>query len=897
MAPDDQRASPEALLALAEREGRGRLKIFLGAFPGAGKTYAMLQAARAARADGLDVAAGVIETHGRAETQALLEGLEVLPRAAIPYRGRMVAEFDLDAALERRPALLLVDEYAHTNAPGSRHPKRWQDVQELLAAGIDVWTTLNVQHLESLNDVIQRITKVRVRETIPDSVFEKADDVVLVDVTPDELLKRLSEGKVYVQDTATRAVEHFFRTSNLLALRELALRRAAERIDADLVERMQGSAIEGPWAAGERILALVGPDASSHTVVRSAKRLADLIGAPWFAITVEQPERSVDPKARRRVAQALRLAESLGAQTQVLVGRDIVGEALRFARFENVTQVVIGRSRRGALAHALGRALPEQVMRHADDIAVHVVTAPREARGPRGWRAVAGRLVPEGAERASAYAWSALGVLVALVVGLGMTAFVAVPNVSMVFILAVVLSAVAFGFRPAILASVLSFLGYNFFFIDPLYTFTIAQPHELLALVIFLAMGVVTSAVAARARQQAVAAGSRVKATRRLYEFARKMSALPTTQAVADGAVAEIHTILQRPVVLLLPEDGEVALAAAWPPEDALEVAALSAARWAFEKNEPAGADTGTLPNVPWYFVPLRGGAGPIGVLGVAEPADGAPIEDEARALLDTLAEQTSAALERARLAREMAAVKTAAETERVRNILLASISHDFRTPLASILGAATSLRDLGPKLPEDARADLLAQVREEAEHLDAMVRNLLAMTRVEAGALEINATWIDVAELIDRVVVAAKRRGARQSFAVAVEPGLPLARGDQSLLDQTLTNIVSNAIRYGGGDARITISARRDRKTLSIIIADDGPGIAPDVLPHVFEKFVRARNGHADGGEGSGLGLAIAKGVVEAHGGTITAVSPVAHGRGTAFTIHLPLTEEEPEA
>src|SRR5215831_5175513 len=374
-----QRASPDALLALAKKEGRGHLKIFLGAAPGVGKTYAMLSAARAEKLSGRDVVAGLIETHGRRETEQLIEGLEVLPRASIVYRNQIMKEFDLDAALTRRPELLLVDEYAHTNVPGSRHPKRWQDVDELLAAGIDIWTTLNIQHLESLNDVILKISKVRVRETVPDTVFDRADEIVLIDFPPDELLKRLAEGKVYVQDTAARAVENFFKPQNLTALRELALRRAAERIDHALLEHMQAQAIEGPWAAGERILACIGPDPISPTVVRTAKRLADLMDAPWIAVTVERPGTILDPAERQRVDQSMKLAESLGAETQTLTGSDLPAELLRFSKFENVTQIVIGRSRDSFISELLGRSLPHELVRRTQDIAIHLVTREEEA--------------------------------------------------------------------------------------------------------------------------------------------------------------------------------------------------------------------------------------------------------------------------------------------------------------------------------------------------------------------------------------------------------------------------------------------------------------------------------------------------------------------------------------
>ncbi len=614
-----KRASPDALLALAKKEGRGRLKIFLGAAPGVGKTYAMLTAARNEREDGRDIVAGLIETHGRRETQQLIEGLEVLPRQSLVYRNQVMREFDLDAALARRPALLLVDEYAHTNVPGSRHPKRWQDVDELLAAGIDVWTTLNIQHLESLNDVIQKISKVRVRETVPDSVFDKADEIVLVDFPPDELLKRLAEGKVYVQDTAARAVENFFKPQNLTALRELALRRTAERVDAALVERMQAQAIEGPWAAGERILACIGPDPISPVVVRTAKRLADLMDAPWIAVTVERPGTTVDEAARRRLDEAMKLSESLGGETQRLTGPDLPAELLRFAKFENVTQIVIGRSRGGFVSELLRRSLPHELVRRAEDIAIHLVTGEPEVETkslPRPWRAIPRlELTP--------FLYATGAVALALGIGEGLTELTPIPNLSIVFMLAVLLVAVQFGVAPAIYASFLSFLVYNFFFIPPLYTFTIAEPFELLALLIFLVVAVISSALAGRVRQQATIAASRMRAMRRLYDFTRRLSGLATLDAVAEGAASEIHASLGRDVVVLLAQDDDLRLTAAWPPEDALDAAAITAARWAYSHVEPAGADTGTLPIIPWYFIPLRIGERTMGVIGVSRGKDG----------------------------------------------------------------------------------------------------------------------------------------------------------------------------------------------------------------------------------------------------------------------------------
>jgi two-component system, OmpR family, sensor histidine kinase KdpD len=886
-----RRASPDALLALAQKEGRGHLKIFLGAAPGVGKTYAMLGSARGEKASGRDVVAGLVETHGRRETEQLIEGFEILPRKPIVYRNQVMKEFDLDAALARRPKLLLVDEYAHTNVPGSRHPKRWQDVDELLAAGIDVWTTLNIQHLESLNDVVQKISKIKVRETVPDTVFDKADEIVLVDFPPDELLKRLAEGKVYVQDTAARAVEHFFKPQNLTALRELALRRAAERIDADLIERMQAQAIEGPWAAGERILACIGPDPISPTVVRAAKRLADLMDAPWIAVTVERPGSTLEDGARHRLDEAMRLAQSLGAETQTLTGTDLPAELLRFAKFENVTQIVVGRSPGGFFSELLRRSLPHELVRRTQDIAIHLVT--REAEAPA--RASLLRWPKSLVVAPLPFVYATLAVAVALAVGEVLTEITPIPNLSIVFLLAVLVTAMSFGIWPAIYASVLSFLVYNFFFIPPIYTFTIAEPYELLALVIFLVVAVISSALAGRVREQARISASRMRAMRRLYEFTRHLSDLATLDAVAEGAASEIHASLARSVVVLLAQGDDIALAAAWPPEDTLDAAAMTAARWAYSHVAPAGADTGTLPIIPWYFVPLRIGTKTLGVVGVTKEKDAPPLDSEARALLDTLVEQTAAALERASLAREMVSAKTATETERMRNTLLASVSHDFRTPLSSILGSATSLIDYGDKLGREAKKDLLGQIKKEAEELDEMVRNLLAITRIDAGALELRRDWIDLREVAERVVIAARRHGARQHIEINLPSDLPLIRADATLAEQAIGNVVANAVAHTPPETHVMVDANVTPDGIALRVSDDGPGIPANGLPHIFDKFVKGAKvgaSGAHGGQGTGLGLAIAKGIMEAHGGAIKAESPAQNGRGARFVMMFPREE-----
>ncbi len=886
---DAPRACPEALLGEAEREGRGRLRLFLGAAPGVGKTYAMLAAARAAQHGGREVLVGVVEAHGRAETEAMAAGLDSLPRASIPYRGRLVPEFDLDGALRRRPSLLLVDEYAHSNIEGSRHAKRWQDVAELLQAGIDVWTTMNVQHVESLNDVVQRITGVRVRETVPDTTLAMADELVLVDLPSDELIRRLADGKVYVEDTATRAMRSFFKPSNLTALRELALRQVAARVDSDLVERMQGGAIEGPWAAGERLLVCLGPDAQAERLVREGKRLADLLDAPWFAVTVERPGLAPEPADTSRLDVSLQLAKSLGAETHSLVAADLPAEILRFARFENVTQVVVGkaRARRFRLPWSEGN-LADAIVRRARGVSVHVLTE-NEAPSFRRWR------LPEPGGWMG-YVAAVASVALATLLGMQLVRFASLPNVSMLYLLAVLVPALRHGVWPAILASFLSFAAYNFAFIDPTGSLTVARPHELLSLAIFLIIAVAISAVAGQAREQMKASARRTRASRRLFEFTRTLSALPDAAAVADAAAGEIHAAIGRGVAILRPRGGDLAIASAWPPDDRLDVPAHTAARWAFDHGETAGSGTGTLPSSGWTFFPLSVEGGKVGVLGIERANETSASDAETRTLVSALAEQTAAALHRALLSTEVRAARTAAETERVRNILLASISHDFRTPLASILGSATALIDYRDRLDEEARDDLLAQIRDEARHLDQMVRNLLAMTRLEAGALEIARTWVDVGETLNRLVDQARRRGATQRFELDLPRETVLVFADGTLLDQAIGNVVANAVAHAGAEAGVSLRARAHAGDVAIEIADDGPGIPADFRPRAFEKFARLRTSAADGGDSAGLGLAITKGIVEAHGGSVELLSPTSsRPRGAAVRIRLPIEPETP--
>ncbi len=881
----ERRPDPDALLAVAEEERRGKLRIFLGAAPGVGKTYAMLARARAAKVDGADVVIGLVETHGRQETEVLIEGLEILPRRKCGYRGRVIEEFDLDAALARRPKLIIVDELAHTNAPDSRHPKRWQDVEELRDAGIDVWTALNIQHLESLADVVTRITGVSVRETVPDRVLNEAADVILVDITPGELIQRLKEGKVYVPETAKRAIGNFFTPGNLTALRELALRRTAERVDDQMVDYLRQNAIEGPWETTERLLVCVGADISSDGVVRAAARLATGLNAEWTAVFVERPgQEEVDPSHIKRVDDALRLAERLGASIERLSAYDIAGEVLRFARSENVTQIVLGRPRASLTARFLRRSLTEEIVRRSHDIAIHVVMD--EAAQPQAVR----RKIDRTANVALAAGLGAAVAAVAVTVGAGLALdhWLHLPNLSIIFLVPVILCAVRLGLWPAIAASILSFFAFDFFFIKPIYALTISEPQEFVALLVFLVVAVMTGSLASRVHEHSLNMRRRADAAQSLCDISRKLSGAAKRDDVAWVATAHTQNALgAKCVVTLLPEDGELRLAAAWPPFDNLDVGETSAARWALEKAEPAGWRTGTLPNVRFQFRPLVTPRGVVGVCGV-EPGNAAePFSPQDDRTLTAILDQTAIAIDRSSLVGEAIRAAALEENEKLRTTLLSSLSHDLRTPLASITGAITSLRQLGDKMSPQDTQDLLASIEEEAGRLARFVKNLLDMSRIEAGALEVRRDWVDVADAVRNAKERACKTFPNQKVAVSIAPNLPFIRGDANLLQQVLFNVLDNAQKYGRGSDAI-IHARQEGTYVVVTVTDEGPGVKPADLERIFEKFYRG--GRPDGRKaGTGLGLSICRGLVEAMDGTIVAQSPAIRRRGTRIVLRFP--------
>ncbi len=888
----EKRPSPEALLQEAGREGRGRFKIFLGAAPGVGKTYEMLSAGRSQRLEGVDVVVGVAETHGRVETQALLEGFEVLPRRVIDYKGHVLHEMDLDALLRRRPQLALVDELAHTNAPGTRHPKRYQDVEELLAAGIDVWTTLNIQHVDSLNDIVAQITRIRVRETVPDSIIDRADDIEVIDLTPDDLLRRLKEGKVYVPKTAERAITHYFSPGNLTALRELALRRTAQRVDAQLLSHMQAYAIPGPWAAGERVLVCISEDPRADGLVRYAKRLADRLHAPWTALHVET-RRSVQlsEAERDRIADTLRLAERLGGEAATLPGggRNVADDIVAHAHTTNATQIVIGKSTRSRWFEILHGSVVHDLLRRAGSISVHVIAGEEGAAAPaprKGLRTrpAATRLEPV------PFVVAILAVLAALGIGHLIEPVVGIETVDLVFLTAVVAVAVRFGLWPSLASVAAASLCYNFFFIKPLYDLTIAEPTNVAAFIFFTIVAVLVSNLAARVRLQALAAQSRARTTEALYSFSRKLAGVTTLDDALWATAFQIASMLGLRVVILLPEQGGgIEVKAGYPPEDMLDAADLAAAKWTYEHNHAAGRGADTLPGARRLFLPMRTGRGAVGVIGLDGDRPGPLLTPEQRRLLDALSDQAALAIERVNLVEDVESAKRAAKLDRLRQALLTSISHDLKTPLAAIIGAAGTLRELPELLSEGSKADLVGTIQDESERLNRFIANLLDMTKLELGAVVPNKAPHEVGEIVGSALQRAEKVLSGHKVKVELSNEMPMIDVDPVLFEQVLFNLLDNAAKYAPAGSTIGIKGwvPEGDRSVRVQVLDEGQGIPLGDLEHVFEKFYRVRKGDSVRA-GTGLGLAICRGFVEAMGGTITAANR-SGGTGAVFTIALP--------
>jgi two-component system sensor histidine kinase KdpD len=888
----DQRPSPEALLEAARREeGRvGKLRIFVGAAPGVGKTYEMLQQARARKKDGYDIIVGVVETHGRKETEALLEGLEVVPRRRIQYKGQWLDEMDLDAIIARRPQIVLVDELAHTNSPGSRHPKRYLDVEELMGRGIDVYTTVNIQHIESLNDVVAQITHVRVRETVPDAVFDRADAVELVDLTPDDLIARLKEGKVYVPKQAERALEHFFSPANLTALRELALRRTADRVDDQLLTEMQSRAIPGPWAAGERILVCISEDPRAAGLVRYAKRLADRLHAPFMALSVETSRSlQLTEEERDRVADTLRLTELLGGEaiTVPASAHRIADDIIGFARANNVTQIIVGKSTRSRWFEILHGSIVHDLVRRSGNISVNVI-AGDELAG----ETVPGKTVRTAEEAAPfdvrSYAFAVLAVAIALGMAELIQILMGLANVDLVFLIAVVAVAVRFGLWPSLLASAVASLCYNFFFLPPIYTFTISDPVNLAAFGFFILVAIIVSHFAARGRTQAVVAHGRVRVLESLYAFSRKLAGVGTLDDVLWATAYQTALMLNVRVVLLLPENGSIAVKAGYPPEDTLDDADIAAAKWAWENNRAAGRGSDTLPGAKRLFLPMRTGRGAIGVVGIDNDKPGPLLTPDQRRLLDALIDQSALAIERVHLVEDVERAKRTIEADQLRSALLTSISHDLKTPLAAVLGAAGTLRSMPDALDAETRADLITTIIDESERLNRFIANLLDMTRLESGAIVPNAALHDVGEIVGSALERASKILAKHRVEVGLPEDVPMVEVDPVLFEQVLFNLLDNAAKYAPAGTTVRIQGWRDRNSVGLQVVDEGEGIPPADLEHVFDKFYRARKGDQVRA-GTGLGLAISRGFVEAMRGTIVAANRTDR-TGAVFEIRLPI-------
>ena len=879
----NQRPDPDDLLRrLHEAEARakrGKLRIFFGFAPGVGKTYRMLRVARDLAAQhGLDVVVGVVETHSRSETAALMQDLPLLPRRKLEYRGHTLEELDLDAALARRPALLLVDELAHTNVPGSRHAKRWQDVSELLEAGIDVMSTMNVQHVESLNDVVAQIIGIQVRETVPDGVLDQADAIELVDIAPEELLARLQEGKVYVPEQAQRAVDHFFQRGNLLALRELALRRTAQHVDEDVQEYREQHGVSDTWPAGERILVCVGPAPSSGRLIRAAARMAAGLRCPWVAAYVDGTSLRMSEADRERLETHLRVVESLGGSVTRLSGTHVAESILGYARRSNVTRIIIGKPTHPRIRDRLRGSLLDEIVRGSGEIDVHVIrgdnVAQETASGPQDAR--------QGAPP-SHYAAAVLSVALTLIAGLLLRALLHLPDPEMLFLLAVMLTAVRFGRGPSLLAAALSVACFDFFFVPPLHGFDVDDRRYILTFATLFGVGLLLSALAGRIKRQEREAVSREERTAVLYGLSRDLAAAQEPAQIAGVAARHAAQIFAaRAAILQLDAEGELQLLGSAPEAVTLDVKDLSVAKWATEHARLTGLGTDTLPGSSCICAPLRTSS-TLGALALF-PLQQRALRAEQRAFLDVFCRQVAVALERVRLAALARSSALRAKSEELRSSLLSAVSHDLRTPLAAITGAATSLRD-DAGLATTTRAELVESICEEAARLERLVANLLDMTRLESGAVSLRRDWVPLEEVVGSALTRLEDRLGERKLGVQLAKELPLLLVDPVLLEQLFVNLLENAAKYTPAGTPIEIRGTLREAAVEVEVIDHGPGLARGSEERVFDKFYR---GTHTGVPGVGLGLSICRAIAEAHGGSIRAESRA--GAGAVFVVTIPV-------
>ncbi len=907
--PSAERPDPDALLARVKedeaRARRGRLKIFFGASAGVGKSYAMLEAARKQALAGVDVVVGYVELHGRPETEALLDGLEILPSQRIEHRGLALCEFDLDAALARKPGLIVVDELAHTNVAGSRHPKRWQDVEELLQVGIDVYTTINVQHLESLNDVVAQITGVNVRETIPDGVFDSANEVELIDLPPDDLLERLREGRVYGGEKsaqALQALQEFFRKGNLIALRQLALRATADRVDAAMREYRDLHAIANPWVAGERLLVCVGPDALSERVVRAARRLALAHHAQWLAVYVETPSlQRLPQQARDRVLQTLKLAEELGAETANLSGDSVAAELIAVARGRNISKIIVGKPLQSRWRDRFKRSLVDELIRSSGHIDIYVIT------GEAGEASVTPSRIPERSSHWPAYAKAASVVGLATLACLLLADHIDRINLVMLYLLATVITAWRFGRGPSVLATVLGVLLFDFMFVPPYYSFVVSDGQYAITFAVMLVIGLVISGLTAFGRRQAAVARHRERRTRELFDLSSELA--------GSRHLDELCTILCRHVIdsmdceaaVLLPDDeghiqdptnfcsrGEVRPHGSVNrfPVPGNE---LGIAQYCFHHQVMAGLNTGTLAGADSIYLPLKALRRCVGVLAV-RPNDGGSNPGQAlhqlqvpeqMHLLEAFVTQSAVAMERVQLAGAAQAADLEIESERMRNVLLSSISHDFRTPLATIIGSASTLLESAAGQIDDARRrSLLRGLLDEAQRMNSLMSNLLDLTRLSSGKVVLKREWVSLEELVGAVLARFEDALADRPVTIAIAADLPLVACDEVLIAQVVSNLIENAIKHTLPGTSIAVGAEVEAGSVRVCVRDHGAGLPAGEEQRVFEKFHRVHIEEAQ--SGFGLGLAICKYIIEAHAGSISATNMPDGGAAFAFTLPL---------
>jgi two-component system sensor histidine kinase KdpD len=890
---EDHRSDPEALRAALHREEarqpRARLKIFFGMAAGVGKTYAMLQAAQERRAEGVDVVAGCVEPHGRAETEALLAGLEIAPRRHVEYRGALLAEMDLDAILARAPQLVLVDELAHTNAPGSRHLKRHQDVLELLDAGIDVYTTVNVQHFESRADSVRQITGVTVQEKVPDSLLDIADEVELIDLPPDELRKRLAEGKVYTPERVEVAAAHFFRVGNLTALREMSLRLTAEHVDHKLQDYMQVKQIAGPWKSGERLMVAVSASPYSEEVIRWTRRIAYNLEAPWFAAFIETSA-GISAAQRDQLAQNLELVRRLGGEVVTAAGEDIVAGLLRLAQQRNVTQIVVGKPLQPRLRDWLrGGSLVDRLLRAGSDIDIYVVSSQKGEPAPAR-RAPVVAFQPQSTWRDYAWALAAVGlVTLALLAAHSLWPWISYQAVGLIELLAVLLIAVYLGRGPALLAALTSAVSWNFLFIQPRFTFEIAALEDIILFLLYFMIALIAGTLTARLRTRERQAQYNADRRMALYALAHATATAVNMDDVLRMAIEQIGRAFDADVAILLMRDG--ALAPTPHPASTLPIAAqeLAVATWVFDNNRPAGRFTATLPEAAAQFRPLSTPSRTVGVVGIRLQQPG-QFSFNHEVLLEMFTSQVALVIERELLDEAAEQAVMLRESERLYTTLLNSISHELRTPLATVTGAASSLLDPNTALQEPARLELTAEIQAAADRLNRLVENLLDMSRLDAGRLQLKLEWCDVSDVIGVALRQVATVIGARPVTVTVARDTPLLRLDFVLMEQVLVNLLDNACTYTPPGSALEITAAVEENRVCIHVADAGPGIAPEALAHIFDKFYRVP-GRAAGG--TGLGLSICRGLVEAHGGELTA-----HNRpegGMVFTIRLPRTSQPP--